>query len=110
MGIMNKEELVLEGLFPPLSAYPLKGEMLMGVSCIILRLSLKKGDILDIYNGKARGNPRRHEPIYMEMEVLKMGNTIFQGRVKYHRYSVSYSRSVVWKVHDIIQAADDIYQ
>ena len=29
MGIMAKEELVLEGLFPPMGTFPLKGEVLM---------------------------------------------------------------------------------
>ena len=36
MGMMTKEELGLEGLFPPLDTYPLKGEMLMGVACVTL--------------------------------------------------------------------------
>ena len=43
MGIMAKEELGLEGLFPPLGTYPLKGEVLMVVVCITLRFSLIKG-------------------------------------------------------------------
>ena len=40
MGIMAKEELGLEGLFPPLGTYLLKVEVLMGVACVTLRCSL----------------------------------------------------------------------
>ena len=43
MGIMTKEELGLEGLFPSLSTYLLKGEVGIGVACVTLRLSLRKG-------------------------------------------------------------------
>ena len=43
MGIMTKEELGLEGLFPPLGTYMLKGEVLMGVAYVTLRLYLRKG-------------------------------------------------------------------
>ena len=40
---MTKEDLGLEGLFPPLGTYMLKGEVGMGVACVTLRLSLRKG-------------------------------------------------------------------
>ena len=43
MGITTNEELWLEGLFPPLGTYILKGEVFMGVACVTLRLSLIKG-------------------------------------------------------------------
>ena len=43
MGMMTKEELGLEGLFPPLGTYMLKGEVLMGVAYVTLRLYLRKG-------------------------------------------------------------------
>ena len=43
MGIMAKEELGLEGLFPPLGTYLLKGEVLIRVVCVTLRFSLIKG-------------------------------------------------------------------
>ena len=43
MGIMANEELGLEGLFPPLGTYPLKGKVLMGVACVTLMFSLRKG-------------------------------------------------------------------
>ena len=43
MGMVAKEELGLEGLFPLLGNYPLDGEVLMGVACVTLRFSLIKG-------------------------------------------------------------------
>ena len=43
MGMMTKEELGLEGLFPPLGTYTLKREVLMEVACIILRSYIRKG-------------------------------------------------------------------
>ena len=43
MGMMTKEELGLEGLFPPLGSYMLKGEVLMGVAYVTLRLYLRNG-------------------------------------------------------------------
>ena len=43
MGMTTKEELGLEGLFPQLGTYMLKGEVLMGVAYVTLRLYLRKG-------------------------------------------------------------------
>ena len=75
-----------------------------------LEIVSKKGGIFWTYTmGKYEERPDGMGQ-YIWRWSVEMGNTIFQGTVKNHRYSVSYSRSVVWKVHDIIQAADDIYQ
>ena len=43
MGMMTKEELGLEGLFPKLDNYMLKGEVLMGLAYVTLRLYLRNG-------------------------------------------------------------------
>ena len=43
MVTMDREELGLEDLFPPLRPYPLKYEVGMGVTCVTLRMSLRKG-------------------------------------------------------------------
>ena len=58
MGIMAKEELGLEGLFPPLGTYPLKWEVLMGVACVTLIFSLRKG----IYVGNIQWDIIRKAP------------------------------------------------
>ena len=41
MGMMTKEELGLEGLFPPLVTYPFKVEVGMIVACVTFILSLR---------------------------------------------------------------------
>ena len=58
MVIMAKEELGLEGLFPPLGTYPLKGEVLMGAACVTLRFSLRTG----IYVGNIQWDIMRKAP------------------------------------------------
>ena len=40
---MGREELVLEYWFPPLLPYPLKDGVVMGVACVTLIMSLRKG-------------------------------------------------------------------
>ena len=42
MGMMTKEELGLEGLFPLLVSYHLKERVLMGVTRVTIRFSLRK--------------------------------------------------------------------
>ena len=69
--------------------YLLKGEAGIGMECVTLRLSLRKG----IYVGHIQCDGMRKPPtesanIYGP-GVLEMWDTIFQGTVKMHRYSVS---------------------
>ena len=75
--ITTKEELGLEGLFPPLGTYMLKGEMGMGVECVTLRLSLRKG----IYVGHIQwGRMGKSKTVWANIYgsgVLEMGDTIF---------------------------------
>ena len=40
---MDREDLGLEYWFPPLGTYPLKDEVGMGVACVVLGVSLRKG-------------------------------------------------------------------
>ena len=43
MRNMAREDLELEDLLPPLGPYPLKDEVGIGVACVTLRMSLRKG-------------------------------------------------------------------
>ena len=43
MVTVSKKELGFEGWFTPLITYPLKDDVGMGVACVNLRLSLRKG-------------------------------------------------------------------
>ena len=43
MGTMAREELGLEDWFPYLGPYPLKNEVGLGVACVTVRMSLRKG-------------------------------------------------------------------
>ena len=47
IGKMSREEIGLEYWFRSLGAYPLKYEEVIGVACVTLRMSLRKG----IYGG-----------------------------------------------------------
>ena len=42
MGIMAREDLGLEDWFPPLVTYLLKYDMVIGMACVTLRMSLSK--------------------------------------------------------------------
>ena len=77
MGMVDKEELVLEGLFIPMDTYILKGDVLIGVTCVTLGLSLRKG----LYVGNIQWDSMRKfstawDNIY-GAGVLEMGDTIF---------------------------------
>ena len=72
-----------------MGTYLLKGEVFMGVACVTLTLSLRRG----VYVGHIQCDSMRKSPtefanIYGP-GVLEMWDTIFQGAVKMHRYSVS---------------------
>ena len=43
MGMMDRKKLGLEDWFPPLGTYPLLDKVVMGVACINLNMSLRKG-------------------------------------------------------------------
>ena len=77
MVTMDREELVLEYWFPPLVPYPLKDEVGMGVACVILRVSHRKG----IYAGHLQWDSIRKVTIERDnihgSGVLVMGNTIY---------------------------------
>ena len=81
MGIITKEELGLEGLFPPLGAYPLKGEVGTGVACVTLRFSIRKGRCVGHIQWEiTRKAPTAWANLYGS-GVLQMGEYIFQRTV-----------------------------
>ena len=65
MLTMEREKLGLEDLFSPLGPYPLKYEVGMGLSCVALRISLRKGK----YDG--------HLHWYSKIKVLTVWANLF---------------------------------
>ena len=78
----TKEELGLEVLFPPLVTYPLKGEVGIGVACVTLRFSIRKGRCVgNIQWGITRIEPTAWANLYGTV-VLQMGGYIFSREGK----------------------------
>ena len=67
-----------KGQEPPISAYLLKGELLIGLACVTLRLSLRKG----VYVGHLQWDSMRKAQTEWANTygygVLEMGDTIFE--------------------------------
>ena len=79
MGVTAKEELVLEDWLPTLGTYTLKDKVGMGVMCVNLRTSPRKGRYVGHLQWDImRKDPTSRDNLYKD-GVLGMGDTIFQG-------------------------------
>ena len=94
---------MLEVFFSPMGFYPLKGEVLMVVACVTLRLSLRKGVYVGHIQWGRRSKALTEWANIYGAGVLEMGDTNFQGTVK-----SSLMQLVPLEGHGLESSLDDI--